>query len=200
MLRLRETQHLEGLWFASSKVPSLYVLVWSKRCLLSPLGPGSCPWRERTVCWGARGCRTPPTGLPSGTLWGSSGRRARLQAWQCHVPWARVPSLLSSSGEAGQWLHRLSGLWSLCLPWRGPLGPCISSSLLSSHCLWKMGRVDPGRNPCVPTSRAPLAPLCSPSVVILPDLDPGLFLGEWGISPTSAPEPVTHAVSQAPQT
>lgn len=74
MLRLRETQHLEGLWFASSKVPSLYVVVWSKRCLLSPLGPGSCPWRERTVCWGARGCRTPPPGspvVPSGALLGA---------------------------------------------------------------------------------------------------------------------------------
>lgn len=113
MLRLRETQHLEGLWFASSKVPSLYVLVWSKRCLLSPLGPGSCPWRERTVCWGARGCRTPPLRAPQwyplGLFWAPStppsmavprplvpGAQPSLQLWRgrsvaAQAFWALVP-------------------------------------------------------------------------------------------------------------
>ena len=104
---------MEGLWFASSKVPSLNaLLVWSKRSLLSPLGPGSCPWREREVCWGARGCRTPhpgspvvPSGAPLGpkhpSKHGSAaspgpGCPASLQLWRgrsvaAQAFWALVP-------------------------------------------------------------------------------------------------------------
>ena len=96
-----------------------------------------------------------PQWSPLGLLWAPSTPPSMA------VPRPLGPGaqLLSSSGEAGQWLHRLSGLWSLCLPWSTQEGPPWTLHLLLSS----LQTLSLENGPCGSRQKSLCAALSGPS-------------------------------------